>query len=75
MPTPTSAGTSLLLVSDTLVLIRAAVEDASSARVALKPGLSDLELAAAFDCTHAMATPGVLRHVFLQMTSLGSVAV
>jgi hypothetical protein len=52
----------LFLVAHALVLLRTAVEDASSVGVALEPGLTDLELAATLDRTCSAAAPSVLRH-------------
>lgn len=54
--------TDLLLVADALVLLGAAVENATGRGVALEPGLANLELAATLDGTDAVAASSVLRH-------------
>lgn len=52
----------LLLVTDALVLIGAAVENAACLRVALEPRTATFELASRLDRSHAMPLAGVLGH-------------
>lgn len=55
--------TSSLLVANSLVLPRAAVENLASGGVALEPRLATLELTSALDGPDSMSTPRVLSHL------------